>query len=343
MSVLRPNQVQQFINLPPENISGVLVYGPNDGRIGEICDGIVKSVIGSTDDPFNLVNLNDSQLKESPGLLRDEMLALSFTGGRKIVWIKDPGPAFTRQLSGFFDESLGNNLLVVQAGQLKRSAAVVKIFEKSQKTVCVACYEDTIKDLSAFVVQRVNAHNKTIDPATVNFLIESIGLNRSLVLSEIEKLVNFCADSEQITASDVEALAGDSLSGSIDELCDLSLIGDTRGCIGKFQSLIDSGSPAAQILNVLSMNLTKLQELRIAMDKGQSADNVIKSARPPIFFKRQMIVKHQLQNWQGSTLNQALTIVFQAILLTRKSPEIADSICERALISLSKKAIAGRR
>ena len=343
MGVLRAGNIDSFIQNPPAEIIGVLVYGPNEGRIADISSRIVKSVLGSLDDPFNLVFLNEAQLKETPGLLHDEMLSLSFTGGRKVVWVKDPGTAFTRQLSGFFDNADNENLLVVQAGPLKKTAAIRKQFEGSKQAMCIPCYEDTIRDLAGLMNMTVSAVGKKIEPPTINALIESVGPDRALLLSEIEKLLSFCADATQISTDDVQALSGDPLVSSLDDICDLTFIGDVHGCTSTFRQLTASGIVSAQILNMLSNHLTRLQKFRIDIDKGQNAENVVKSARPPVFFKRQAVFKRQLMIWHTSALKKALAITFEAILMTRQNADLADSICERALITLSKTAQANSR
>jgi len=343
MAILRAGEIDRFIKNPPENITGVLVYGPNEGRITEVSAAIVQSIIGSLDDPFNLAVLNEGQLKETPGLLRDEMMAMSFTGGRKVVWVKDPGAAFTRQLSGLFDEPSGNNLLVVQAGVLKKTSAVRKTFETEKSATSIACYEDTVQDLAALIGQKVSSHGKTIDPVSINLLIESVGANRSLILSEVEKLLLYCTDRDTVTVEIIEALSGDPLGGNLDDLLDKTLTGDVAGCTNRFRDLTASGILPAQILVMLSNQLTRLQLFRLDIEKGRNAEMVVKNARPPIFFKKQATTKRQLSIWHGKTLERALAIVFEAILLTRQNANLAESICERALITLSKTAQSNSR
>ena len=343
MTVLRPGEIEQFISNPPSDISGILIYGPNEGRIADISSRIVKTIIGSLDDPFNLVFLNENQMKETPGILRDEMLSMSFTGDRKVIWVRDPGAAFTRQLSGFFDESTSENLLVVQAGQLNKSSAIRKQFEKAKQTACFACYEDTIKDLAVLINLKITSENKTIDTQATNLLIQSVGTDRALLLSEVEKLLNFCADTDKITTWDVELLSSDPITSNLDDICDLTLNGDVKGCTSKFRQISDSGIQPSQVLNILSNHLTRLQRFRIDIEKGQNADNIVRSARPPVFFKRQPAIKRQLTIWNSTTLKKALAIIFEAILLTRQNADLSQSICERALITLSKSARANAR
>ncbi len=338
MATLKPGEVDRFSKNPPANIAGVLIYGPNQSRIAEIATNIVKSVIGTLDDPFNLVHLSENQLKDQSGLLHDEMLAISFTGGRKVVWIKDPGAAFSRQLSGIFGEGPDENLLVVQAGPLTKSSGLRKNFEAATQAVCIPCYEDTARDLAVLITQKITDSSKQIDPGAVNLLIESVGTDRALILSEVEKLLLFCADKETVSSEDISVLSGDPLGGSLDDLVERTLVGDIAGSTNRFRELNSSGIQPAQILVTLANQLTRLQKFRLDIDKGQNLDMVIKSARPPIFFKKQPTTKRQLTIWQIPALEKALTIVFEAILLTRQNANLAESVCERALITIGKTA-----
>ena len=343
MAILRANEIQRFVTQPQKDVLGVLVYGPNEGRVADISSTIVKSILGSIDDPFNLVHLSENQLKDSPGLLHDEMLALSFTGGRKVIWIKDPGPVFNKQFTGLFELSISENLLIIQTGQLKKTIALRKNFEASKVAVCIPCYDDSRQDLTALIIEKINSNGKSINQTTIDTLINSVGSDRVLLMSEVEKLISYCAESSQVTEQDIEVLCADPLEGSLDDICDLTLTGDTSKCLTQLHHLISSGIQSAQILNTVLNHLMRLQRYRIDIEKGQNIETVVKGARPPIFFKRQSLIKRQLSYWQTHTIKNALTIVFDAISQTRQNASLDDNICERTLIALSKRAQAYAR
>jgi len=338
MVVLRANEIERFIAEPPARINGVLIYGPNEGRVSDISSSIVKSVLGSLDDPFNLVHLSDTQLKEAPGILRDEMLALSFTGGRKVIWIKNPGVVLNKQLLEFFKSPKSENLLVIQTGQLKKPASLRKQFEAAKSAICIPCYEDSRQDLKLLISEHAKSAGKSINADTIEILLNSVGADRALIAREMEKLVLFLGERKEISINDIELLCADPLEGSLDDICDAALIGDIVKCTRQFHHLISSGIQAAQILNTVLSHLMRLQKYRIDIEKGQSITNVIKGSRPPIFFKRQGAINRQLQIWYSSSLSNALKNTFKAISQTRENPALADSICERTLIALSKRA-----
>jgi DNA polymerase-3 subunit delta len=343
MAVLKPHEIEQFIKSPDDGISAILLYGTNEGRIKNIATRIVKSIIGSLDDPFNLVFLNETQLKDTPGLLRDEALALSFTGGKKVIRVTDPGPAFTRQLSGFLDENTSTNLLLVETGNLTKTSAVRKAFEKSAHSLAIAFYDDNPRDLANLIAQQAGENQISIDSVATSFLIETVGINRSILLSELNKLFSYCALSKTITVQDIQAICNDPLNNSLDELVDFTLVGDLVHSIDRFQQLVSSGVDPVKILNVIGYHLHRLQTFRVNADKSGNLEQAIRSARPPVFFIRQPVVKRQVFLWQQKSLKRAISGVFEAIILTRQNAELSEKICERTIISLSKTAeIAAR-
>ena len=148
----------------------------------------------------------------------------------------------------------------------------------------------------------------------------------------------YIGEREEISIDDIELLCADPLEGNLDDLCDSALIGDIGKCTRQFYHLSSSGIEAAQVLNTILSHLMRLQKYRADVDKGQNVATIVKSSRPPVFFKRQSTVSRQLHLWQSSTLSDALKSTFKAISQTRENPALADSICERTLIALSKRA-----
>lgn len=338
MTVLKSSEVPRFIDNPPGDIVVLLVYGPNHGRVSDIVSRVTISVIGSLDDPFNLVSLSESQLKDAPGLLRDEFLSLSFTGGRKVIQIEDPGTVIARALPEAVAGTETDNLLIIRAGNLKKTSSLRKYCEKSTFAACIPCYDDTQQELAGIIVSTLQSAGKNIDKAAINILLGSVGSNRLLLSEELQKLISYTGSANEVTISDIEVLSANSAESSLDEISDLTLSGSTSRAVERFSGIIASGVLPSQVLSTLNKNLIQIQKFRLAIEDGHSVDSILKTSRPPVFFKRQPIIKRQLGMWHSSTIKTALAIVYNATMLTRKNTDLAPAICERALVSISKTA-----
>ncbi len=336
MAIFKPTDLHLFTKQKNPQVSAILLFGPNEAKIKAAAKQIALTIVDSLDDPFSVDSLEEKQIKETPGLLRDEAMSLSFIGDSKVITIKDPGPASVKQIPDYLSVTDTQNVLIVEAGNLTKTAALRKIFEKAKNAACIAFYDDTPAELVSFVIQQFLQFGKTIDQSNSRALVESVGNHRGLIEQEIEKLLNFCGPNNEITLSDIEALSGDPLADSIETLCDAAILGQSADALKQIEQLALSGTQPAQILNVISIHLMRLLAMKAEQDKGQPIDNLIRYSRPPIFFKRQPIVKRQISSWRSSTLKNGQKIVFDAIAQTRKNPELALTVCERTILNLGR-------
>jgi DNA polymerase-3 subunit delta len=74
--------------------------------------------------------------------------------------------------------------------------------------------------------------------------------------------------------------------------------------------------------------------------KGQSAAAAVASARPPVFFSRKKAVETALERFDSGAIARALDRLRDAVLQTRRRPELAKPAVERCLLAL---ALEGRR
>ena len=82
----------------------------------------------------------------------------------------------------------------------------------------------------------------------------------------------------------------------------------------------------------------RLQEFRVAIDRGAQAEQLLKQARPPVFFKRQPAVQAQLRAWSLSDLVTAGSTLNANVLAARRNAALAEAIAGRCLLSLARKA-----
>jgi DNA polymerase-3 subunit delta len=71
------------------------------------------------------------------------------------------------------------------------------------------------------------------------------------------------------------------------------------------------------------------------VEDGQSAAGAIEGARPPIHFRRKAAVELALRAWTAAKLADAMRALADALLQTRQQPGLAESIAQRAMITLA--------
>ena len=68
-------------------------------------------------------------------------------------------------------------------------------------------------------------------------------------------------------------------------------------------------------------------------------DQVLRSARPPVFFKRQPKVQAQLRAWPLDELVKAGATLGTAVLQARLNAPLAEALAGRCLLSLARKGL----
>jgi DNA polymerase-3 subunit delta len=140
---------------------------------------------------------------------------------------------------------------------------------------------------------------------------------------------------------DVLAMIGDVSASSNDDAVDNLLLGKADELDQALTRHAAAGGQPFQMLASAIRQFQSLQAMRDAMDrKGQSAAAAVASARPPVFFARRQAVETGLERFDGKTIVMALYRLREAVLQTRRRPDLAKAMVERTLLAL---AFEGRR
>src|SRR4051812_33635211 len=135
-----------------KQLRAALFFGPDGGLAHERAVGLVKHVAGASDDPFRVVELPATALKDDPARLADEVAAMAFGGGRRVVWIRDAGDALASgPLADVLADSPGDAVIVLEAGDLPARSSLRKLIDGSERAVSVGCYHDEARDLAGVI------------------------------------------------------------------------------------------------------------------------------------------------------------------------------------------------
>ncbi|MEM6650433.1 MAG: DNA polymerase III subunit delta, partial [Pseudomonadota bacterium] len=76
MTALKPRDIPEFLRAKPKGVFVVLLYGPDQGLVRERAKTLGHMVVEDLNDPFNAIELTDTDLSDT-GRLTDEAMALS--------------------------------------------------------------------------------------------------------------------------------------------------------------------------------------------------------------------------------------------------------------------------
>jgi DNA polymerase-3 subunit delta len=343
MTAIKPAGLDSFLRKPDPAIAALLIYGDEPDAVRELASRAVKKVAGSLDDPFTVTTLLDQELAGDPARLTDEVQSISMFGGQKAIWVKGAGEAFLKAVLPVLEGKATGNLVVAEAPALAKSSQLRAVFEKSPHALVVPLYEAEPGEIAQLVEQLLAKDNLRIGPDALARFMALAGTSRGLVRREAEKLALYCLGNERVSPEDVETVCGNDTGSTADELADSVFSGDVEDADRLFHDLVRSGQDSGRLLGVVHQQAMKLQEFRIAIDKGAQAEQVLKQARPPVFFKRQRAIQAQLRAWSLSDLVTAGSTLGANVLAARRNAALAEAIAGRCLLSLARKGAALRQ
>ena len=343
MTAIKPAGLDSFLRKPDPAIGAVLIYGEEPDAVRELASRAVKKIAGSLDDPFSVTTLLDQDLASDPARLADEVQSISMFGGQKAIWVKGAGDAFLKAVMPVLEGKASGNLVVAEAPVLAKSSALRTLFEKSPHALVVPLYEAEAGEIAQMVEQLLAKDSLRIGPDALARFMELSGSSRGLVKREAEKLALYCLGHERVSLEDVEAVCGNDTGATPDELSDSVFGGEVAEADRLFHELVRAGQDPGRLLTAAHGHGLRLQDFRLAIDRGTQAEQAVKQARPPVFFRRQRAMLAQLRAWSLSDLVTAGSTLSANVLAARQNAALAEAIAARCLLSLARKGLALRQ
>ena len=149
---------------------------------------LAQKVASDLNDPFNVSYLSQKNILDELTTLTDNLNALSITGDRRLVIVSDASERLVNILEGVMANANPSTLLILRAGDLKTRNKLRILAEKSDAMASVACYADDPKDIRKLIDAIFEERNITCNYEVRNCIENSLGNDRAISRSEIEKL-----------------------------------------------------------------------------------------------------------------------------------------------------------
>jgi DNA polymerase-3 subunit delta len=325
-----------FLRKPDPAIAAILIHGDDLGEVHDHAAAIVRKIAGSIDDPFNVMTLDEAALAGDGGRIVDEVQAQSLLGGRRAVWVRGAGASFLKAMAPVLAGEISGNLVVAESTALARTSPLRSRFEESPHALAVALYEASPEDAQARVVTLLRREGFAITEEATLKLVELAGTSAPLLEREVEKLASYARGRSEVSLADVEILCGAAAETTADDLVDAALGGDVVLADRQFALIVQAGGDPGAVLSALLQHLQRLADLKIVIERGMKAEQALRSARPPVFFKRHGAMLGQLRTWTLADLLGASATVAAAIPEARLTSTLAQSLASRAVLAVAR-------
>jgi DNA polymerase III subunit delta len=335
MVALKGAEVERFITRPDPARPIVLVFGPDAGLVRERAEALVRASVDDPKDPFQLARLEGDDLASEPTRLVEEATTIPLFGGRRAVWVRAGGRNFAPAVEALLATPSPDCRVVIEAGDLKRSAPLRAVCERAKNAAALPCYTDDEKSLVRLIDDEMRAAGLSISPEARAALVPLLGGDRLASRHEVHKLALFARGKARVELDDVMAVVADASTIALDALIDAAFAGRTGELEVQFGKARTAGTAPGTMLSAALRQVAQLHRAMLSVEDGASPSDAAGGIQPFLHFSRRAAVEAALKIWTSARLERAMAQLAEATLEARRQTAMADMIAQRTLLALA--------
>ncbi|MEM8786435.1 MAG: DNA polymerase III subunit delta [Pseudomonadota bacterium] len=346
---LKANQVASVL-ADPSRYPALLFYGPDAGLVSERAaaarQGYARvGAVGDGDAAVEIQELAEETLKADPASLGAAAFAQSLFGEQTVLRLRLRGEAAKKALETLAQEARAQSAphypVVVEAGDLKPSSGLRKLFEQSKTWGVIACYPDTARAKSDVVEAMLRQAGLSIDPKALALLLSMLGDDRAQTRQEINKLILYKdarreGDGPAVTAQDITAILATSPTVSADTLLEKIIAGNLKDLDRTLIGLDEQGLVPAQVLRGLISRLRDVELLKAETAQGASLEQAFGRIRLSKFHPRAKLFSAAVGWFSAGRLSRALSLTLTTELAMRQTGSRESVLLNRCALALSR-------
>ena len=334
---IKPSRIEDFIKRPDPAVNIVLFYGKDPGLVFERSKAMLARWLPDPNDDFAVTTVRAEDLSATPSLLAEEVLSLSLMGGDRVVVARGIGDAMTKSVQQVVDIDNPPSRTILEAGDLAANSKLRKLIEASPQSMAIPCYRDEQRDVLKIAREVLGTHRVRVDDDVWPYLTESLGSDRAVSRSELEKLALYAhGAASPLGLDDVEQVIGDSSALDAERLSAAVFHRDTAEIERITRLLLGEGVSSIFVLRAIYRFASQLLDLRLLVDQGQSAEAVVQSHKPPIHFKSKPVILKALPRWRSDDIVMALKRITELEVVCKSSPLNEALMLSRGLTEMAR-------
>lgn len=334
---LEPRLTETFLR-DPGRTRAVLLYGDDVGLIRERAGRLVRAVAGASDDPFRVIELE----RDGAGAIPAEMAALSLSGGRRVVRLREAGDAATGPVQAAL-AGPGEALLVLEGPGLPAKSKLRALVDKLADAVSIGCYPAEGRALEQSIRAVLSSLQLGVDEDALGWLTGQLGADRAVTVSEVEKLALFVGPGGRVDIAAARECVGDLAGLSLEDALFAATSGEVAAADRALELALAEGAAAVQVARAGLGHVQRLQRARAAMAEGLSAGEATRAARPPLFGRRQPGFTLALTLWAAPALDWAAQRFWEAERACKHTGAPDLTIVRNAVAGVAQRAAMARR
>ena len=241
-----------------------------------------------------------------PGQIIDMAQTMPFLADKRVILVQDSGffKSGCPELAEYLKEPSDTTLFIFVEKEVDKRKDIYKAVSKLGFEIeCDIQSDDT---LMKWIRSRVAGEGKTISPRAQAVLIDRVGTDMSNIATEIEKLVCYCIDRNEITEEDVESVCANYLTSRIFAMTDAISAQDQKRAMELYYDLLALKEPPARILSLITRQFNLMLQVKEMTDNRRDKSQIASALKLAPF----LVGKYQswARNYSYKQLRDALEL-----------------------------------
>ncbi len=289
-----------------------LFYGPEESA----SRALVARIAATLGAEAERIDLDAPGVKADPARLADEAAAFSMFGGPRYIVVDRAGDELIPAVESLMALPAAGNPVILLAGDLKKSSALVKLATKDARAVGIASYPLGGQDAGRLVESLARPLGLLVAGEVARRIVSDCAGNRGIIAGELEKYALFLdAAPDTPKALDhaaIDAVGTEAEEGDLGRLAASVAGGDPAAAEAELSRLRAEGKEGITLVRALLRRMTMLARLRAEVERGKSVSAVMASAGKAVFWKEQDAVARELARWPAAGLARAIGRLVEA-------------------------------
>lgn len=322
--IIKSHELSRFNK---KNTNYYLFYGSNLGLIEETISKIFKPIFSK-----NIVYHDETEILNNTDQFKETIFNKSFFENDKFIIINRASNKILDLIKEIIESQIEDIKIIIKAGVLEKKSKLRSYFEKEKDVVATPFYEDNYQSLSLIIQNFLRVEKINISNENINLIIERSKGNRTNIYNELEKISSYLRSKKNINLQDLLKLTNLAEDYNVSELVEQCLSKNVKRTINILNENNQNTDENILILRSFLGKLKRLKILKINLENTRNIDEVIASAKPPIFWKEKNLVKQQLNNWSLKDIKFLLNTVNDLELIIKKNNQISNYVTNNFIL-----------
>lgn len=316
------NQLNQFY----------FIIGKDRVECQEAIDHLLRFILpADTMREFALTSFNGAQIEEVA--LANALDSGSFFSKSQIIYIQqfdDSKKTIQEKIEKKFSHPQRNQYILLYAASWPKNSSFYKTAEKQGIVLDLLELKPWEKEkrLVAWVNKQATAARKLISYPVCQLLVKRMGNDQALLVQEIEKLMTYCMDKQEITVRDVEAVCSQEQTDTIWQLGEAIFRRDTAAALHIGNAFLNEGQSFLPLLRQIRSQFQTELQICLLMAQGKQGHEITQYFP---YMKGQILERRlqQAQQYGMKAIKEGMLVIDEIEIRVKNS-----SADERILLEL---------